>query len=134
MSKATIDSLAVGFQLAGSVSTLPQLSAFMVENEVEVVDLDLVVVATLPAPGPLEILTDSLPDASWGEEYSVTLQATGGVPPYTWSISAGSLPTGLSLTGALVSGIPTAPGTFDFTIQVTDSLGMMMRMQVRARL
>ena len=57
--------------------------------------------------------------------YTSGLAASGGLPPYTFSIAAGSLPTGLSLnpsTGA-ITGTPTAAGTFAFTAQVVDSRG-----------
>jgi hypothetical protein len=50
------------------------------------------------------------------------LTATGGVPPYTWSVTSGALPSGLSLsTGGVISGIPIAVGTFSFSAQVEDS-------------
>jgi hypothetical protein len=58
-----------------------------------------------------------------GESYSRTVAATGGKTPYTWSITAGTLPTGLTLnstTGA-ISGTPTVAGTFNFTVQVMDA-------------
>ena len=48
--------------------------------------------------------------------------ATGGIPPYSWQLAAGSLPAGINLnpnTGALV-GTPGASGSFSFTLQVTD--------------
>ena len=64
-----------------------------------------------------------LPNATTGVSYSVTVLAAGGSPPYTWSVTAGSLPTGLTLnstTGA-ISGIPSSSGAFPFTLQVTDS-------------
>jgi hypothetical protein len=57
--------------------------------------------------------------------YSDTLTATGGAKPYTWSVSAGSLPTGITLdasTGVL-GGTPTTAGTFAFTVKVTDATG-----------
>jgi polyvinyl alcohol dehydrogenase (cytochrome) len=60
-----------------------------------------------------------------GALYSSSLTATGGVPPYTFSITGGSLPQGLMLnssTGA-ISGTPTVPGSFSYTIQVADSTG-----------
>ncbi len=55
--------------------------------------------------------------------YSSSLAATGGTPPYTFSIVTGALPAGLTLnpsTGA-ITGTPTTPGTFSFTAEVTDS-------------
>jgi hypothetical protein len=55
---------------------------------------------------------------------TVSLNATGGITPYAWSISVGSLPGGLFAESAgAVSGTPTAAGTFAFTVQVADSAG-----------
>ena len=73
-----------------------------------------------PAP-PLSVATRSLSAGTVGASYSQTLQAASGKAPYTWAITAGSLPPGLSLAGAVISGSPTTVGTFDFTVQVTDS-------------
>src|SRR5579885_941163 len=69
------------------------------------------------------ITTTTLPNGTVGAAFTASLAAQGGVPPYTWAISAGSLPTGLSLssTSSSVSGTPSAPGTFNVTVQVTDS-------------
>jgi len=55
--------------------------------------------------------------------YSQTIPATGGFPPYTFSISSGTLPPGLSLNTStgLISGVPTTLGTYPFTVSVTDS-------------
>ncbi len=74
--------------------------------------------------GALTIVTDSLPGALAGAPYSATLQAVGGTPPYSWSIVSGSLPDGLSLGPAtgVISGIPTQVGSFNFTVQVQDSV------------
>lgn len=47
---------------------------------------------------PLSITTPSLPNGTVGSAYSQSLAASGGVPPYTWSVSSGALPGGLSLT------------------------------------
>ena len=57
-----------------------------------------------------------------GTAYSQSLTATGGIPPYTWSILSGSLPPGLSLGPAgVISGTPSAAGSFNFIVRVTDS-------------
>jgi hypothetical protein len=74
------------------------------------------------APPPLVITTTSLAGGSVGQSYSQTLAATGGTPSYTWSVSAGSLPSGLTLnvSTGVVSGTPSASGTFNFTAEVTD--------------
>jgi outer membrane protein assembly factor BamB len=71
------------------------------------------------------ITTTSLPNAVIGQPYSQTLTATGGTPPYSWSLASGKLPPGLSLTpsSGTVSGTPTNPGNNKFTVRVTDSTG-----------
>jgi hypothetical protein len=73
---------------------------------------------------PLQVTTTSLPGGTNGVFYSQQLQLSGGQPPYTWSLSpgSGSLPTGLSLsTNGVISGTPTATGTFNFSVRATDS-------------
>ena len=77
---------------------------------------------------PLTITTTSLPGGTQGNQnvpYTATLAASGGMTPYTWSIASGVLPTGLSLTGGtgVISGTPTAIGTFNFTARVTAADG-----------
>ncbi|HJX36609.1 MAG TPA: DUF4382 domain-containing protein, partial [Dehalococcoidales bacterium] len=51
-------------------------------------------------PGALEITTPSLPNGEVRTAYNTTLNAIGGKAPYTWSVTTGSLPTGLSLDAA----------------------------------
>ncbi len=72
---------------------------------------------------PVTIDTSSLPDGQVGVAYSATLQASLGTPPYTWSISAGSLPAGLTLAGnsGEISGTPTTEGLSAFTVMVADA-------------
>ena len=72
---------------------------------------------------PLTITTQSLPNGTVGTSYTTTLAASGGTTPYTWSISGGALPGGLTLNGSTgnISGTPTAAGTFNLTARVTDS-------------
>ncbi len=63
-----------------------------------------------PTASALAITNTTLPSGRVGAAYSVTLTATGGTAPMTWSISAGTLPAGLSLsaTTGVLSGTPTA--------------------------
>lgn len=75
------------------------------------------------APQPLLITTSTLPTATTATPYSTPLQAIGGVPPYTWTITSGLLPSGLSLaSNGVLSGTPILVTANDqFTVQVTDS-------------
>jgi hypothetical protein len=73
-------------------------------------------------PIPTLSLTGSLPNATLGLPYTQTLVATGGIKPYTYALTAGSLPPGLSLSSAgTISGTPTAVGASSFTVTVTDT-------------
>lgn len=71
----------------------------------------------------LSITTATLPGATVGQAYSAQLAATGGSPPYRWSLAGGAvLPGGLSLDAAgAISGTPTDLGTTSFTVQVLDA-------------
>jgi subtilisin family serine protease len=71
----------------------------------------------------LSVRTTDLPDGQVGETYYTILRASGGQAPYVWSISAGSLPDGLTLdsnTGS-ISGVPVTYGLSSFTVLVIDS-------------
>ena len=66
----------------------------------------------------------SLPNGVVGEAYSAMISATGGVAPYTFGVTSGTLPVGLSLSSAgVLSGTPTTAGTSDITITATDMNG-----------
>jgi hypothetical protein len=68
------------------------------------------------------IISSTMPSGTVTIAYSATLTASGGTAPYTWSVSSGALPQGLTLSSAgMLSGTPTAPGSSTVTIQVTDS-------------
>lgn len=74
---------------------------------------------------PLQITTLSLAGGTHLVAYSQTIRATGGVGQYTWTRVSGTLPTGLTLapqTGIL-SGTPSAAGTYYFEVLVTDIMG-----------
>jgi hypothetical protein len=71
---------------------------------------------------PPSITTTSLPNGVAGNPYSTTIQEVGGIAPYGWYVSAGDFPQGLVLgADGSITGTPTAGGTFNFTIQLTDS-------------
>jgi phosphodiesterase/alkaline phosphatase D-like protein/outer membrane protein OmpA-like peptidoglycan-associated protein len=77
------------------------------------------------APVNLAITPTSNSTATVGTSYSQTFTATGGTSPYTWS-KTGTLPPGLSITTVsgtgVLSGTPTTAGTYQFTVDVTDSV------------
>ena len=67
-----------------------------------------------------QITTASVPTGTVGAPYSMALSATGGTPPYVWSVSSGSLPLGLVLSSTgVISGTPQASGTSTLTVKVT---------------
>jgi hypothetical protein len=76
---------------------------------------------------PLQAVTPPLPSGDVAVGYNANLVATGGVPPYTWSMTSGQLPSGLKLdpTTGIISGTPilatTPPTPTNFTVQVEDS-------------
>lgn len=96
---------------------------FKVTDAVGNTSVSQAITFTVNPPAPLTITTGSLPGAALGVAYSQTLQATGGVPAYQWILTGGSLPAGLSLSGAgVISGTPTGTtGTSNFSVTVTDS-------------
>ncbi len=71
--------------------------------------------------GPLQITSTVATVGTVGTAYQFQLEATGGVPPYSWSATASTLPAGLALSGAgIVSGTPTTAGSFNPSITVAD--------------
>lgn len=80
-------------------------------------------ILTFTITPPLPVLANSvLPAGIVGMPYSWGVAAKDGQPPFAWNIRSGSLPPGLTLDSlGLISGTPTAAGTFSFFLQVTDS-------------
>ena len=71
---------------------------------------------------PLAVVDEPLPPIDAGVDFHILLHATGGVPPYVWSVANGDLPDGVTLTPeGLLAGRPTKPGAFTFTLKVEDS-------------
>jgi len=82
----------------------------------------------------IHVSTTTLPGGTSGVVFTAQLQGTGGTTPYTWGLAPGSgpLPPGLGEfsaacncwvvpSGGLISGTPTTPGTFNFTVLMTDA-------------
>ena len=84
---------------------------------------DLSVRVTLTTPP--QITTTSLPGGTAGQPYNERVRSTGGIGQLAWSVSAGSLPPGLTLdpSSGTISGTPTRGGSFTFTVKITDSVG-----------
>jgi sugar lactone lactonase YvrE len=80
---------------------------------------------TLTIAGPTIVISPTvLPNGTVGTAYSQTVSASGGSGTYSYAVTAGSLPAGLSLnssTGA-ITGTPTSAGAASFTITVTDTV------------
>src|SRR5271157_4916049 len=76
----------------------------------------------LAAETPLAVVDEPMPTIESGVEFHVLLHASGGAPPYVWSVASGDLPEGVTLTPeGLMAGRPTKPGAFAFTLKVEDS-------------
>ena len=71
----------------------------------------------------ITIIPATLPDGVTGTLYDQTLSGSGGTAPYTFAVTSGSLPTGLTLnsTTGQITGTPTVVGTFNFDITATDA-------------
>lgn len=71
---------------------------------------------------PVTVSPGSLPGGTVAAAYSQVVSASGGTGPYTFAVTAGGIPGGLTLSpGGTLSGTPTAGGTFNFTVTATDS-------------
>ncbi len=79
-----------------------------------------------PSAPPLTLSPSTLPSSAIGSAYSQSVTASNGTAPYTYAITAGALPAGLSFNSAsgAITGMPTGAGTFVFTVTATDAHGV----------
>ncbi len=112
----------------GQISGIPTTAGFFSgtiqvqdsSTPVQTASVSFFIIVT--APPQFGIATPSLPTGIIGTAYNASLIASNGTQPYVWSVTAGALPTGLTLNATgQISGIPTTAGTFTVTIQVQDS-------------
>ena len=81
--------------------------------------------STGPSSPQLSVTDSAVTTATEGQAYSASLSASGGDPTYTWSVSSGALPAGLTLdpTNGTISGVPTAAGLSRALVRVVDAAG-----------
>lgn len=94
-----------------------------------VANSSITAIETITLNAVLTITTTSLPSGTLQTPYNTFVNAAGATGTFTWSVTAGSLPPGLTFqttstsTSAEIEGTPTVLGTYKFTVQVTDSSG-----------
>ncbi|HMV81641.1 MAG TPA: putative Ig domain-containing protein [Blastocatellia bacterium] len=103
----------VGYMVATNTSGSPRTGTMTIAGKTLTITQD--------GCSTIAINPETLPNGSIGAAYSQMLTATGGTAPYGFGVTAGTLPDGLTLSEAgLLSGTPTASGTFTFTVGVRD--------------
>ncbi len=114
---------------AGLVSGTPTVAgayAFTIRlRDNNNVSVDASATLTVNNPGTLTITTTTLPTAQVTVFYNQQLTVVGGTAGYTWQLTNGALPPGISLSsGGLLSGVPTNSGIYSFTVRATDTQGL----------
>lgn len=111
----------------GTYSTTITIASTNASNSPQSIPVSLIVSPPTSNPTPPIITADCpLPNGTVGSSYSVILGASGGTTPYNWSLSSGSLPSGLSLNSnaGIISGTPTTADTQNFTIRCTGATSL----------
>jgi large repetitive protein len=110
---------------SGALSGTPSVSGTYTLS-VEVTDSATGVASksyTIVVYNPLTLSPSSLPAGKINTPYQLQMQASGGLPPYRWSLE-GTLPRGLSFENGLFSGTPIEAGVFTVQTTVSDARGM----------
>lgn len=99
------------------------VTVLLTDSTLQTAQKTVTIAVTAPPVPAVEITTSSIPQATRAVALSQMLSASGGKPPYTWAVTAGALPAGLSLAAAtgVISGIPTTTGMFNFSVTATDA-------------
>lgn len=125
-------SLSASGQISGvptAAGTFP-VSIIVIDNNVMGVRKNYSLTIGLIIVPNSTVIPTVLPDGTIGIPYSQQISAIGGTPPYSFAISAGSLPAGLTFTPAgLLSGTPTTAGTSLFSVTGTDARGLTASIQ-----
>ncbi len=102
---------------AAKVGTQITITATSVSNSAKATSL-----VTIQSRSNLAIESSSLSGALVSTPYDSGLAASGGTPPYSWTVSAGALPPGIQLgTTGVIAGTPSQLGQYSFTAKVTDA-------------
>lgn len=97
-------------------------SPWVADGRVFIADASGTVTALSQGGATPTITAAPLPDGTIETSYSTPLGSSGGTAPFSWSVTSGSLPDGLSLgNDGIISGTPTVSGSFNFTVQLTDA-------------
>ncbi len=118
-------SLSAAGVLAGTPTVAGTFGIHIQATDAKSVTGTIQYVLNVTGPPSLTITPEGLSEARQNSFYTVTFQASNGVAPYTFSVTAGALPTGLTLTpSGNLSGTPSQPGFNAFTITIRDSSGL----------
>jgi prepilin-type N-terminal cleavage/methylation domain-containing protein len=108
---------------AGTLSTCASTSNFTIQVQDAQGKTASKNLSILVYPQTLRITNTDLPSVAQGGIYNTTLYGTGGRDSYSWGISSGSLPPGLTLNPStgVISGTATTSGTYNFVVQLSDT-------------